>query len=214
MANDNIDPIIIKFYAKNAGWKGGDIDTAVAVALAESGGNPKTHNNKPPDDSYGLYQINYFKGIDPNTQKYVDLRTPRTKEFGSPESLYDPQKNTQAAYSIWKVSGWSAWTTYTSGRYKDFLGKTPGAELGKTIPENAKADAKDAANTAANVASDIPSAINAFSSTIFKGMSNIVGVIVAVVFLVLGVVILVMNTKTGSAAVKTATKVAKVAAVA
>jgi hypothetical protein len=35
-----------------------DAVVAVAIALAESGGNPAAHNPVPPDDSWGLWQIN------------------------------------------------------------------------------------------------------------------------------------------------------------
>src|SRR6476620_4474457 len=98
----------LRQYASNAGFSGTDLDIAVAVALAESEGNPKAHNAKPPDDSYGLWQINY----------YGSLRESRTKLFGPPEGLYDPQKNANAAFTIWKGSGWKAWKTYTSEKYK------------------------------------------------------------------------------------------------
>ncbi len=98
--------------AYQAGFRGNQLVTAVAIALAESNGNPTAHNPRPPDDSYGLWQINY----------YDSLRAARTALFGPPEGLYDPYKNAQAAY---KISGggksFNPWTTYTSGKYRTYM---------------------------------------------------------------------------------------------
>jgi hypothetical protein len=65
----------------------------VAIALRESGGNPDAHNPNPPDDSYGLWQINMLGA----------LGTARLQEFGlaTKEQLYDPATNAAAAYRIW-----------------------------------------------------------------------------------------------------------------
>src|SRR4051794_8716603 len=95
----------IRQYASAAGFSGNDLDIAVAVALAESGGNPKAHNATPPDDSYGLWQINMLGKLGPD----------RRKRFGltSNDQLYDPATNAKAARIIFQGSGWSAWTTYT-----------------------------------------------------------------------------------------------------
>lgn len=86
---------------------------AAAVAMAESGGNPGAHNTTPPDDSYGLWQINL----------YGPLRS-RVQQFGlrSPDDLFDPQTNARAMARI-SMSGASfrPWTTYTSGAYKRYM---------------------------------------------------------------------------------------------
>lgn len=100
-------------------WKSGLLDEAaaiaVAVAMAESGGNIYAHNTTPPDDSYGLWQINMYGALGPA----------RRAKFGLPsnEALYTPAANAQAAWMIWRDSGanFRAWSTYKNGAYKKFL---------------------------------------------------------------------------------------------
>ena len=83
-----------------------------AIAQAESGGNVSAHNTKAPDNSVGLWQINYYGG----------LNAPRTQSFGTPAALLsDANKQAKAAVSIYNSQGLSAWSTYTSGSYKQFL---------------------------------------------------------------------------------------------
>jgi hypothetical protein len=84
-----------------------------AVAMAESRGNPRAHNSNAGtgDDSYGLWQINY----------YGNLRASRTARFGPPSGMYDPQKNAVAAVAIYSSSGPSAWSTFKSGAYAQYL---------------------------------------------------------------------------------------------
>lgn len=86
-----------------------------AIAIAESGGRTDAHNPKPPDDSYGLWQINY----------YGNLRSGRTQRYGSPDQLVaDPNLQARAAISLaGNGSGLRNWTTYTSGAYKAPLAK-------------------------------------------------------------------------------------------
>jgi hypothetical protein len=71
-------------------------DTAVkmaAIALKESGGNPAAYNGTPPDDSYGLWQINMYGNLGPA----------RMAQFGltSKSQLFDPATNAAAAFRIW-----------------------------------------------------------------------------------------------------------------
>lgn len=98
--------------AANAGFTGDDLATAVAIAMAESGGNPDAYNaetaaNTPQGQgSYGLWQI-YLKAH---------------PEFAG-ENLYDPQTNADAAFSIYSnAGGFSPWATYTGGEYLAELG--------------------------------------------------------------------------------------------
>jgi hypothetical protein len=44
--------------AKGAGFSQSDAVIMAAIAMAESGGDSNQHNAKPPDNSYGLWQIN------------------------------------------------------------------------------------------------------------------------------------------------------------
>jgi len=87
-----------------------------AIALAETGGSGSTtaHNPKPPDDSYGLWQINY----------YGPLARSRTANYGTPTQLLaDPNLQAKAAIAIsGNGTNLNPWTTYTSGAYKKYLG--------------------------------------------------------------------------------------------
>ncbi|MEU4742578.1 transglycosylase SLT domain-containing protein [Actinosynnema sp. NPDC023658] len=109
-----LSPEQIARHAHDAGFRGQDLTIAVAVALAESGGDPRAHNSTPPDDSYGLWQINMLGAMGPA----------RRREFGldSNRELFDPAENARAAN---KISGdghsWTPWSTYTNGAYKHHL---------------------------------------------------------------------------------------------
>lgn len=109
-----LSPEQVARHAHDAGFRGQDLTIAVAVALAESGGDPRAHNATPPDNSYGLWQVNMLGAMGPA----------RRREFGleSNRELFDPAVNARAAN---RISGdgqsWTPWTTYTSGAYKRHL---------------------------------------------------------------------------------------------
>lgn len=94
--------------AANAGFQGNDLVTAVAVALAESGGNPGTVGdlNITPGGSIGLWQINL---------KWHP-------EYTAAE-LMDPQSNANAAYAIYRAAGstFQPWSTFKNGMYTAYL---------------------------------------------------------------------------------------------
>lgn len=103
-------------YAQDAGFKGEGLTIAVAVALAESAGNPKAHNGTPPDNSYGLWQINMLGALGPERRRQHDLR--------SNDQLFDPAVNARVANAISQDGkSWAPWSTYTSGAYKQYLDK-------------------------------------------------------------------------------------------
>jgi len=95
--------------AINAGFSGQDADTATAIALAESSGNPNAYNPETAAHtpqglgSYGLWQV-YLKAH---------------PEFTG-VNLYDPQLNANAAYSVYCAAGgaFTPWSTYNSGAWK------------------------------------------------------------------------------------------------
>ena len=96
--------------ARQAGFSPVDATTATAIALAESGGNPAAHNGTPPDNSYGLWQINMIGGLGPARRQAFGLT--------SDAQLLDPVTNARAAKAIHdSAGGWSPWTTYTHGAY-------------------------------------------------------------------------------------------------
>jgi len=92
-----------------------DLPIAIAVAMAESGGNIYAHNAKPPDDSYGLWQINMIGSLGPARRRQYGLKD--NKE------LYIPMINAKAAFNIYLSAGRSfrPWSTYTNGAYKKYL---------------------------------------------------------------------------------------------
>lgn len=91
--------------AANAGFQGDDLVTAVAVALAESSGNPNAWGDAGIGaGSFGLWQIN---------AKYHP-------EYGPDFSqLYDPQTNANAAFAVYSQAGQSfkPWSTFKTGAY-------------------------------------------------------------------------------------------------
>lgn len=92
---------------------GGDprlANTMAAIAMAESGGNPQaTNSNTNGTEDRGLWQINSI-----------------WSQF-NPQSLFDPNYNARAAVAVEKAQGLTAWSTYNSGAYKQFLGQASSA---------------------------------------------------------------------------------------
>lgn len=102
--------------AKAAGFSGSALAKAVAIALAESSGNPNAHNKVPPDNSYGLWQINMLGSLGPA----------RRKQFGlsSNSELFNPNTNARAAYAIaGGGKNFRPWSTYTSGAYLRYMSR-------------------------------------------------------------------------------------------
>lgn len=105
-----ISDAAIAGYARNAGLSGQSVAIAVAIALAESGGNTTDHNAVPPDNSYGLWQINMLGSMGPDRRAKLGI--------SSNEELYDPAVNARAMSMISNGGrNWKDWTTYTRGTY-------------------------------------------------------------------------------------------------
>lgn len=162
--------------ARGAGFTGKDVDIAVAVALAESGGNPRAHNPNPPDNSYGLWQINMLGRLGPDRRRRLGI--------SSNDALFDPATNARAAFMIWKGSGWNAWTTYTRGTYKKHMATSPNSESSSAAPST---------GGGLNPVLGIPDALNKFGETFLKGFASVGAVIVAIVLLILGIVLLLRS---------------------
>lgn len=90
------------YWIRNGGAKA-KAPLMAAIALAESGGNPSRINSEGPEHAEGLWQI---KG------QIVK---------GNP---LDPNVSAQNAVAKLSSQGLGAWTTYTSGAYKQYLGAT------------------------------------------------------------------------------------------
>jgi Lysozyme like domain len=100
-------------YASDAGFSGDDLVTAVAIALAESAGNPNAQGDMGNPiagqfNAFGLWQINIGKN----------------PQFAN-DNLTDPTVNASDAYTIYSEwgSGFGAWSTYNNGvgTYQNFL---------------------------------------------------------------------------------------------
>jgi hypothetical protein len=100
--------------AKSVGLSDSRAKVAAAIAMAESGGDPNAHNSKPPDDSYGLWQINMLGAMGPNRRAHLGLK--------DNAELHNPQINAKAMKWISQDGGnFSPWSTYTNGSYLKFL---------------------------------------------------------------------------------------------
>lgn len=88
--------------AHAAGWADNEVPTAVAVALAESGGNSDAVSST---GDYGLWQI--------NQAAHPGMAT------------LDPYDNGRNAYKIWQQAGnkWTSWTAYKNGTYLVYMGR-------------------------------------------------------------------------------------------
>lgn len=108
---------------RRAGFSGSALNTAYAVAMAESGGNARAFNGnrKTGDQSYGLFQINMLGGMGPERRRAYGL--------SSNDDLYDAVKNAQIAYKMSKGGrDWSPWSAYKNGSYRKYLGQS-GAQV-------------------------------------------------------------------------------------
>lgn len=114
MATQILTDAQIAAAAKTAGFSGEGLKKIVAIAIAESSGDTYAHNKIPPDNSYGLTQVNMLG----------DMGPARRKQFGlsSNEQLFDPVTNMKAAYAISNGGiNFRPWSTYTSGAYFAYL---------------------------------------------------------------------------------------------
>lgn len=111
--------------AHNAGFTGTQLVVAVAIALAESGGNTlATHTNTNGSKDYGLWQINSV---------HADLLRSYTWS--------NPQDNAIMAHRVFADAGnkFTPWSTYKSGRYLAFMSVARGAvsASGSPLPSTA-----------------------------------------------------------------------------
>ena len=93
-------------FAANAGFPAAMQPIMAAIALAESSGNPGAVNpndNGGRQSSYGLWQIS-------------------TGTHAAPGPNWsDPATNAALAFQKWQQQGLSAWGTYNSGAYLQYL---------------------------------------------------------------------------------------------
>lgn len=106
-------------HAANAGFSGNDLEIAVAVALAESSGNPgalgdiSLQTNKW-GASVGLWQI---RSLNPGYGTSAEQAT------RNHDANLDPATNARHAYEIYQQrnNSFNDWSTYTEGQYRSHL---------------------------------------------------------------------------------------------
>lgn len=104
-------PLTIAQAAYDAGLRSPiALAQAVAVALAESGGNERAHNRVPPDDSYGLWQINMYGSLGPARREQFKIT--------ADSELFNIATNAAAMASISGTgSNWKPWSTFGGPAY-------------------------------------------------------------------------------------------------
>jgi hypothetical protein len=115
-------------YAAGAGFTGPDLDTAIAVAIAESGGNDANIGdvglqNATFGPSVGLWQI---RSVNPGYGNAFDQA--HRNQAGN----MDPGTNAANAYAIQQHYGWNQWSTYTGGQYQQYLDRARAAHTDQT----------------------------------------------------------------------------------
>lgn len=92
-------------YAYKAGWRGQNLEIAVAVAYAESTFYDNEQGRANPN-VYGLWQVDKSH-LPPGT---------------NPTALFNPATNAYYAIRVyWGPRGWDSWQTYTQGTYKQYM---------------------------------------------------------------------------------------------
>lgn len=101
-----LTPNQIAQLAYNAGFRGSALRMAVAVALAESGGNPNAYN---PESAAGTARGSGSRGL---WQIYGTAHP-----WANSDIAFNPVFNAQAAYRVYKEAGNSfhPWSTFNNG---------------------------------------------------------------------------------------------------
>jgi len=165
------------------------LDIMVAIAIAESSGNPEAVNDS--SGAIGLWQIMWSVwSKDPDVVKATR---------GRRGSLIDPNVNAAVARHVYKKQGYSAWTTYNNGSYKQHL------RNGNTNVSD-KLGLPDKEQVADTLVSSPLSMLGKIQDFILDS-GKAVGVgLLGLVLVILGVVILVVSSKPVVNAVGAASK--------
>lgn len=85
--------------------------SAIAIAFAESRYDPNAHNMIPPDDSYGLWQINMLGALGPERRAKYGL--------SSDAELLKPEVNARVMVDLSNHGrNWRPWSTYNGLIYR------------------------------------------------------------------------------------------------
>jgi len=102
--NEQLSPKELKAILHEVGFRGINLKEAWSVAMKESTGRPRSHNDNPKtgDNSHGLFQINMIGSLGPA----------RLEQYGldSYTDLFDPWVNARIAFQMSDGGkNWSAW---------------------------------------------------------------------------------------------------------
>ncbi len=114
-------------------WPANEVDTAVAIAGAESTYRPTASLTYHGQHMRGLWQI--------NDGAHADLIAGK--------NWADPSVNAYMAHQIWEDAGkkWTPWSTYNSGSYKRFLKPSAAAKLTAAVqPDGVYPDQQNPSN--------------------------------------------------------------------
>jgi hypothetical protein len=158
----------IAAYAINAGFPQNEIETAVAIALAESSGNIFAVNtNANGTTDRGLWQINSVH------KEYNDIQ------------MFVPDSNAQAAFKLWQAAGgkWTDWSSFNSGRYRLFSAR---AKVAAGAPDSSSVDSTHTQNGVTAGLSEIGDLLGkamnpkVWASVALIGLGAVILIIVAV----------------------------------
>ena len=159
-----------------AGWPEDAIPTGIAIVLAESGGNPRAVNtaNRNGSVDYGLFQINTVHG-----------------SLLSQGDKFNPVDNARMALKVYKQAGnsWKPWSTFNSGKYKDFNSAVAGFGF---LPIDAAVDfargAIGAAQTVKQATTGVQQVMEVVTSPVL--WMRVLLVILAIFLIIVGTVVL------------------------
>lgn len=126
--------------ARGAGWDPAGAVLMVAIGFAESGLRTDARGDvgiqtSTWGPSIGIWQIRSLK---------ADTGTGRPRDASR---LTDPHFNASAARSIFKSQGLTAWSTYSNGAYRQFLGRAASATSGNSTLPNTGVSATPVVST-------------------------------------------------------------------
>jgi hypothetical protein len=118
--SEQLAPKELKVILYQAGFRGKNLKEAWAVAMKESTGRPRSHNNNRStgDNSYGLFQINMIDNLGPARLEQYGLESNR--------DLFNPLTNAKIAFKMSnKGKNWSGWNGITNST-REWMKQFPG----------------------------------------------------------------------------------------
>jgi hypothetical protein len=103
--NERLTKKELRAILYSVGFRGEKLKQAWAIAMKESTGRPRSHNDNPAtgDNSYGLFQINMIDSLGPARRDQFNL--------DSNKDLFNPVLNAEIAYFMSnKGKDWSSWS--------------------------------------------------------------------------------------------------------